>query len=75
MAWTEVPLPHGYGWAMLRAGRDAHVVPVGDLIEHELTERCVCVPSSRLIPAHDGDIWQLIHNSLDGREADEDDDE
>jgi hypothetical protein len=46
-----------------------HVVPNGDLIEHELTDECPCGPASELRQTPDGDGWLIIHDSLDGREA------
>ncbi|MGW3821812.1 hypothetical protein ACWEAF_05755 [Streptomyces sp. NPDC005071] len=49
---------------------DLHVVPIGDLVEHDTVGECVCVPTDRLVKADDGSIgWIAVHHSLDGREA------
>ncbi|MEU0236795.1 hypothetical protein ABZ234_03825 [Nocardiopsis sp. NPDC006198] len=52
-----------------------HVVPNNDLIEHDwqtYEATCVCGPTTRLIKREDGSIgWVITHNSLDGREAHE----
>lgn len=40
-----------------------HVIPTGDLREHQGTEKCWCLPEE------DGECSGLfVHNSLDGRE-------
>ena len=47
-----------------------HVVPVGDLIEHELTDDCPCGVTPEPVGRDDGSFgWVVIHHSLDGREA------
>lgn len=47
-----------------------HVVPVGDLIEHDSEgEDCVCGPTVELVETLSGDGWLFVHHSLDGREA------
>jgi hypothetical protein len=51
------------------ADGDVHVVPTGDLIEHEVGDGCVCVPRLEPVPRPDGSVgWLLVHHSLDGRE-------
>lgn len=46
-----------------------HVLPVGDLIEHERTEDCVCGPIETVLHRSDGsDARAFSHMSLDGRE-------
>lgn len=48
---------------------DTHVVPVGDLVEHELSDGCVCGPRAERVTRVDGsDGWLVVHHSLDGRE-------
>jgi hypothetical protein len=49
---------------------DAHVVPAGDLIEHDTTgDGCVCGPRAEPVERDDGSTWRLlVHHSLDGRE-------
>ncbi len=49
-----------------------HVVPVGDLIEHETTDDCLCGPRSEPVVREDGSYgWVVVHHSLDGREKEE----
>jgi hypothetical protein len=54
-----------------------HVVPVGDLIEHDTSTRdaaCVCGPTTTPVKNDDGSVgWLLIHHSFDGRELHEGD--
>lgn len=51
---------------------NVHVIPVGDLIEHEPFERCVCGPAYEHVQGEDGASgWLIIHHSLDNREQDE----
>ena len=44
-----------------------HVTPVGDLIEHEDSEDCVCGPDWK--EESGSDIY--VHHSLDNRELEE----
>lgn len=49
-----------------------HVVPVGDLIEHDISGECACGPANEPVQRDDGSMgWLAVHNSLDGREATE----
>lgn len=49
-----------------------HVLPVNDLIEHEDND-CPCGPTTEAVFRDDGsNEWIIIHHSLDGREAHED---
>lgn len=51
-----------------------HVVPVGDLIDHDSSggQPCVCVPTTKPVKAEDGSMgWVVVHHSLDGRELTE----
>ena len=51
---------------------DTHVVPVGDLVAHELDAGCVCGPDVELVRrVSGGDGWLLVHHALDGRELSE----
>lgn len=46
-----------------------HTYPVGDLIEHEMSEDCICGPEIEPVKRDDGSIAYLVsHHSLDGRE-------
>jgi hypothetical protein len=48
-----------------------HVLPVDDVIEHK-DEDCVCGPRTDSIKRDDGSMaWVVVHNSLDGREKNE----
>jgi hypothetical protein len=50
-----------------------HVIPVGDLVDHDTSGAdCVCGPSTEAVYRDDGSNgWLIRHNSLDGREATE----
>lgn len=49
-----------------------HVIPLGDVIDHDHTDDCVCGPTSELQANADApDVWLVTHHSLDGREATE----
>lgn len=51
-----------------------HVVPVGDLVEHDVDTDtgCVCGPRLEPVIRTDGSCaWVLVHRSLDGREKNE----
>ncbi len=51
-----------------------HVTPSNDLIEHDLTDECICGPCTSPVPRDDGSMgWMIIHHSLDGRKATEPD--
>lgn len=47
-----------------------HVLPVGDLIEHNSEdEDCPCGPTTEPVMRDDGSCgWLITHHSLDGRE-------
>ncbi len=48
---------------------DVHVVPIGDLIDHEDDDDCPCGPAMIPVERDDGSIgWVVSHHSLDGRE-------
>lgn len=47
-----------------------HVMPVGDLIQHEAADDCVCGPKTQPIELDDGAIgWMQLHHMLDNRTA------
>lgn len=49
-----------------------HVLPVADLVEHEISDTCICGPSVEAVFRDDGSNgWVVSHNSLDGREQHE----
>jgi hypothetical protein len=49
-----------------------HVLPGNDLIEHLLSDDCVCGPVCEPLPHDDGTFsWHYLHSSFDGREDDE----
>jgi len=43
-----------------------HVMPLGDLREHQASQQCWCHPELDDESGLGGNIW--VHNSLDGRE-------
>lgn len=52
----------------------AHVIPIGDLIEHETgtDDGCPCGPAVEPVELDCGGVgWVIIHHSLDGRELNE----
>lgn len=50
-----------------------HVIPEGDLIEHEISDGCICGVVIEPVPCDDGSMgWLHGHSSLDGRESDSD---
>lgn len=53
--------PNGLGTVIEDEDR-IHVMPLGDLREHETSCNCWCRPS-----AEDDDL--IVHNSMDGREG------
>lgn len=51
-----------------------HVVPIGDLVEHDADDECICGPTVEAVFREDGSNgWVAIHHSLDGREHHEPD--
>jgi hypothetical protein len=48
-----------------------HVLPVGDLIEHEADDECICGPTAMFIDGEHLSGWVMAHASLDGRELKE----
>jgi hypothetical protein len=49
-----------------------HVLPVGDVVEHETTSDCICGPDVEYIDPETGETYPsgplVVHHSLDGRE-------
>lgn len=49
---------------------DHHVYPLGDIVEHEVDEGCICGPTCEPVEREDGSFgYVYVHHSLDGREA------
>lgn len=46
---------------------EAHVIPQDDMIEHEESEDCICMPGIEIV----NEAWLYVHHSLDGRELQE----
>lgn len=45
-----------------------HVSPRRDLIAHDLSDDCVCGPTTEPVKREDGSIgWVITHHALDGR--------
>lgn len=48
---------------------DFHIMPTHDLIEHEMTEDCICGPDLEFVDNKIlGERYLYCHHSLDGRE-------
>lgn len=48
---------------------EMHIIPSDDLIEHEESTDCVCLPTSETVFCNDGSFrYMYTHHSLDGRE-------
>lgn len=63
----------GWNIACLRM-TEVHIVPLEDLMEHELDEGCFCGADFIPVDCDDGSInWVYQHHSLDGREHSEPD--
>lgn len=58
------------GWV----GNTVHVVPVNDIHQHT-SQHCPCRPVKELVVRNEGHHgfmgWNVVHNSFDGREAEE----
>ena len=55
-------------WWAVEAADGVHVVPLVDLVGHELSEDCACGPQpEEVVPGS----WMFSHSSLDGRELKE----
>lgn len=53
-------------WGLERDDRgDVHVFPIEDLLAHEGSDDCVCVP---FIKIHKTFKYLIVHNAWDGRE-------
>lgn len=51
---------------------ELHVVPLDDVVDHDLDQDCVCGVTMEPVVRHDGSMrWLLIHHALDGREQHE----
>jgi hypothetical protein len=57
-------------WQVLAASPGVvHVRPCEDIVEHPLSEACVCGPGVEFVPSANGpDGWLVVHHALDGRE-------
>lgn len=57
-------------WERIGDQHHQHVLPLGDAVEHDESEDCVCGPDVEPIQRADGSMaWLVTHHSLDGREA------
>lgn len=56
-------------WANYAVPGDAvHTVPLGDGVQHYLSDGCICGPTAELVPmVHGPDGWLATHHALDGR--------
>jgi hypothetical protein len=60
--------PRDWG-VMLEQRREDHVIPRDDLVEHTISETCVCGPELVTVDAAGGPCRHVTHRSLDGRET------
>jgi hypothetical protein len=61
-------------WAVYSVDNEAHIIPTGDIIDHTLTDECVCGPRNEPVRRGDGSYgWLVAHSSIDGREFTEPD--
>lgn len=45
-----------------------HVMPIDDVLLHEDTDDCPCLPVTEPVPGRDGSIdWMVSHHAWDGR--------
>lgn len=54
---------------VVKSDDEVHVVPVDDICDHEIDDRCICGPTEILVwneGRHEGSV--IAHPSLDGRE-------
>lgn len=59
-------------WAAVETPDGAHVLPIGDVVEHVESDDCVCGPTSEVVECSaGGTAWLVTHHSLDGREHQE----
>ena len=59
-------------WLLNGTTDDLHVTPIDDIVQHEQSDDCVCMPSPEAIKRDDGSVgWMHTHHSLDGRERHE----
>lgn len=59
--WSVTLLPNNH----------IHVVPTNDVVLHEQTEECACVPRTEACLGPDGVVthyWLVTHSAWDGRE-------
>lgn len=56
-------------WAAFRTDQGSEVIPIDDVVGHEVGEDCACMPAVELLKADDGsDRWMVTHEAWDGRE-------
>lgn len=49
-----------------------HIIPDGDLVEHEENYKCVCHPKWKAGWCENHGVeWIFVHNALDGRKEEE----
>lgn len=50
-------------WGVMHCDGFAHVLPMGDMVKHDLNKDCFCAPTV------DEEDMQIVHSSYDQREA------
>ena len=58
-------------WSTVIHTKDTHHIPNHDLIDHQPDEHCICGPTHRSNMLTGALRWDVVHHSLDGREAHE----
>jgi hypothetical protein len=63
-----------YQWHSIEVDGEYHTVPNQDTIIHEVNDTCICGPEVNPIECDDGSIaYHYVHDSIDGREHNEED--
>lgn len=68
---TDHPARKGWITYYDSEAAEAHVIPIDDLLPHEIAEQCFCRPNPELIERENGDAYMFGHSSVDGRELTE----
>lgn len=66
--WAGMQCPCAVSWGVDFPLAECHVIPTADLIEHEETTRCGCLPHVELVPGAHGLAGCVVtHAAWDGR--------
>lgn len=59
------------GWGVYEVEDYIHVVPINDVVFHEQSEECACLPQTEPCLNNDGTVthyWLVTHGAWDGRQ-------